>query len=252
MTKKIGSEFKSPAHVGDIVYKVLVTLGIFLFSFSFVLVLVWMALNSLRVQRSYFNKPYAFWDLKGATFDNYVQIFTMKYGASRATMWMMLKNSLVMIVVCTFLQAVIPVITGYVVARYKTKLGSLAEQFVIISMVIPAIGSTASTYAFMTAIKLKNTWAGIFLMNAGGIGFGMLLYKNYFASISWEYAESAFLDGAGNLRVFFNIMYPQAMPLVVSMGILSVIGLWNDYMTPYLYLNSKPTVALGVYIRFRR
>ena len=37
------------------------------------------------------------------------------------------------------------------------------------------------------------------------------------------------------------------MPLVVSMGILSVIGLWNDYMTPYLYLNSKPTVALGVY-----
>ena len=84
-------------------------------------------------------------------------------------------------------------------------------------------------------------------MNAGGLGFGMLLYKNYFASVSWEYAESAFLDGATNLKVFFRIMYPQAIPLIVSMGILNVIGLWNDYMTPYLYLNSKPTVALGVY-----
>ena len=55
------------------------------------------------------------------------------------------------------------------------------------------------------------------------------------------------LDGAGNLRVFFSIMYPQALPLIVSMAILNVIGLWNDYMTPYLFLNSKPTVALGVY-----
>ena len=42
-------------------------------------------------------------------------------------------------------------------------------------------------------------------------------------------------------------MYPQALPLIVSMAILNVIGLWNDYMTPYLFLNSKPTVALGVY-----
>lgn len=175
------------------------------------------------------------------------KIIPTKYSSAKITMFGMLKNSLVLIAVCTGLQAIVPVITGYVVARYKTRLGAVAVQLVIISMVVPAIGSTASTYAFMSAIKLKDKWLGIFLMNAGGLGFGMLLYKNYFSSISWEYAESAFLDGAGNLRVFFSIMYPQALPLIVSMAILNVIGLWNDYMTPYLFLNSKPTVALGVY-----
>ncbi len=247
MKLKNNPETKSRPSAGDIVYKILVTAGILLFSLSFLFVLVWMFCNSIRPQKSYFNNVLAFWNLKGATFDNYVKIFTTKYSSAKITMFGMLKNSLVLIAVCTGLQAIVPVITGYVVARYKTGLGAIAVQLVIISMVVPAIGSTASTYAFMSAIKLKDKWLGIFLMNAGGLGFGMLLYKNYFSSISWEYAESAFLDGAGNLRVFFSIMYPQALPLIVSMAILNVIGLWNDYMTPYLFLNSKPTVALGVY-----
>lgn len=247
MELKNNREIKSRLHAGDVVYKILVTAGILLFSLSFAFVLVWMLCNSVRPQKSYFNDVLAFWNLKGATFDNYVRIFTTKYGSAKITMFGMLKNSFILIVVCTALQAVVPVITGYVAARYKTKLGAVAVQLVIISMVVPAIGSTASTYSFMSAIKLKDKWLGIFLMNAGGLGFGMLLYKNYFSSISWEYAESAFLDGAGNLRVFFSIMYPQALPLIVSMAILNVIGLWNDYMTPYLFLNSKPTVALGVY-----
>lgn len=247
MKLKNNPELKSRPRAGDIVYKILVTVGILLFSLSFLFVLVWMFCNSIRPQKSYFNNVLAFWDLKGATFDNYVKIFTTKYSSAKITMFGMLKNSLILIAVCTGLQAIVPVITGYVVARYKTKLGAVAVQLVIISMVVPAIGSTASTYAFMSAVKLKDKWLGIFLMNAGGLGFGMLLYKNYFSSISWEYAESAFLDGAGNLRVFFSIMYPQALPLIVSMAILNVIGLWNDYMTPYLFLNSKPTVALGVY-----
>ncbi len=247
MKLKNNPETKSRPSAGDIVYKILVTAGILLFSLSFLFVLVWMFCNSIRPQKSYFNNVLAFWNLKGATFDNYVKIFTTKYSSAKITMFGMLKNSLVLIAVCTGLQAIVPVITGYVVARYKTGLGAIAVQLVIISMVVPAIGSTASTYAFMSAIKLKDKWLGIFLMNAGGLGFGMLLYKNYFSSVSWEYAESAFLDGAGNLRVFFSIMYPQALPLIVSMAILNVIGLWNDYMTPYLFLNSKPTVALGVY-----
>lgn len=247
MKLKNNPETKSRPSAGDIVYKILVTAGILLFSLSFLFVLVWMFCNSIRPQKSYFNNVLSFWNLKGATFDNYVKIFTTKYSSAKITMFGMLKNSLVLIAVCTGLQAIVPVITGYVVARYKTRLGAVAVQLVIISMVVPAIGSTASTYAFMSAIKLKDKWLGIFLMNAGGLGFGMLLYKNYFSSISWEYAESAFLDGAGNLRVFFSIMYPQALPLIVSMAILTFIGLWNDYMTPYLFLNSKPTVALGVY-----
>ncbi len=238
---------KTASHPGDIVYKILVSIGIFLFAASFVFVLIFMVCSSIRSQTSYFDKPYAFWELRGASFIHYAEIFEMKIGISRTTILGMMKNSFIVILMSVSLSAVIPVITGYVLARYQTKLGNFAINLIILSMVVPAIGATASTYALMVQTKLIDTWLGLFIMYSGGLGFGTLLYKNYFASVSWEYAESAFLDGAGNLTVFFRIMYPQAIPLIVSMGILNVIGLWNDYMTPYLYLNSKPTVALGVY-----
>ncbi len=238
---------KTSSHAGDMVYKILVSIGIFLFAASFVFILVFMVCNSVRTQKSYFNKPYAFWELKGSSFKHYIEIFEMRIGISRTSLLGMMKNSLILIVMSVSLSSVVPVITGYVLARYQTKLGNFAVNLIILSMVVPAIGSTASTYALMVQTKLIDTWIGLFILYSGGLGFGTLLYKNYFASISWEYAESAFLDGAGNLTVFFRIMYPQAIPLIVSMGILGVIGLWNDYMTPYLYLNSKPPVALGVY-----
>ncbi len=239
---------KKDSHPGDVVYKILVSIGIFLFAASFVFILVFMVCNSIRTQKSFLNEgSYAFWKLEGASFKNYADIFQMKIGVSQTTILGMMKNSFIVMLISVSLSALLPVMTGYVLARYKTKLGDFAVNLIILSMVVPAIGSTASTYALMVQTKLIDTWIGMFILYSGGLGFGTLLYKNYFASVSWEYAESAFLDGAGNLTVFFKIMYPQAIPLIVSMGILNVIGLWNDYMTPYLYLNSKPTVALGVY-----
>ena len=113
-------------------------------------------------------------------------------------------------------------------------------------MVVPTLGSTATTYNFMTKLGLINTYWGIYLMSAGGFGFGFLLFYNFFAAIPWEYAESAFLDGASDLQVFLKIMYPQAVPILTAIAITSFINRWNDYMTAYIYLPDNPTIALGV------
>ena len=74
----------------------------------------------------------------------------------------------------------------------------------------------------------------------------VLLY-GFFKNISWTYAEAAFLDGAGNFKVFFKIMLPMAMPAVIAMAIQGAIGVWNDYFTFYMYAPSKVTVSLGLY-----
>lgn len=240
------AKFRQATRVGDLIYKILVTFGMVLFAFSFIFVLCWMMFSSFRKTTEFGKTPFAFWDLRGASFANYLEVFKVKI--QKSTIFDMLFNSVVLIVGCTGLQCIVPVITGYVLARYKTKIDGLVMTLVIVSMVVPAIGSMTTTYRFIhKTLELGNSFLAIFLMNAGGLGFGMLLYKNYFASISWEYAESAFIDGASNFKVFFSIMYPQAMPLVVSMAIINVIGIWNDYLTPYLYLPKRPTVAIGVY-----
>ena len=116
----------------------------------------------------------------------------------------------------------------------------------IVSFIVPTVGSIATTYRLMMKLHLLNTYFGIFLMAAGGFGLGFLLFKNFFAAIPWEYAESAFLDGATDLGVFLKIMYPQAVPILTAIAITAFIGCWNDYNTAYVFMPNRPTISLGV------
>lgn len=167
------------------------------------------------------------------------------------TILKMTGNSLILTLGQTFLACTIPAITGYVTAKYKFKLKRVIVNVVIGTMVVPAIGAVSSTYKFLNFTGLHDTFAGIFLMGSGGFGMGFLLFYNFFGSVPWEYAESAFIDGASNFKVFYKIMYPQAKGIVTSIAIMTFIMQWNDYFTPYMYLPSRPTVALGVDIIYK-
>ena len=76
--------------------------------------------------------------------------------------------------------------------------------------------------------------------------------RTYFKSVSWSYAESAFIDGAGHARVFFQIMLPQVMGGVMAFFLISFISVWNDYFSQYLFLRAKPTIAVGAYMRMSK
>ena len=67
-----------------------------------------------------------------------------------------------------------------------------------------------------------------------------------FRSISWSYAEAAYIDGASELRVFLQVMIPMVLPSLIPLAILNFIGFWNDYYTPFLYLKTQPTLAVGL------
>jgi ABC-type glycerol-3-phosphate transport system permease component len=69
----------------------------------------------------------------------------------------------------------------------------------------------------------------------------------FFKSIDWSYAESSFIDGGGHFVTFWLVMFPLAKGPVIALFILSLIGVWNDYLTPMLYLPKMPTVATGIY-----
>ena len=113
-------------------------------------------------------------------------------------------------------------------------------------MLIPTVGTLTATYQLMVTTGLYNTYIGIIIMSSGGLGINFVLIYGYFQSISWSYAESAMIDGAGDFRVFIQIMLPQIKPALVAVCIISAINYWNDYFTPYMYLRSHPTVAVGL------
>ena len=74
------------------------------------------------------------------------------------------------------------------------------------------------------------------------------LMYGFFKNISSTYAEAARVDGAGHLMVFFKIMLPLALPVIVSLSVIYAIGIWNDYTTPSIYMKSMPPLAYGLFL----
>ena len=69
-----------------------------------------------------------------------------------------------------------------------------------------------------------------------------------FKSISWTYAEAAFIDGAGHHTVMYRIFMPMMMHTLFALIVLGIVGGWNDYMTIITYLPSYPNLAYGIYM----
>ena len=82
---------------------------------------------------------------------------------------------------------------------------------------------------------------------ASGFDFAFIVLYGYFKGVSPSYSESAYIDGAGELKTFFSIILPQIMPCLVAIMITQAISVWNDYGTVMIYLRKTPNLAYGLY-----
>ncbi len=240
----------------DIALQIILVALMAAFSFSFIFMFVWMLTSSFRTSSSFNSSPISIFDFTGQTgatlFDNYKEAFSFEWTTMRnrklisVNMFGMFKNSILLVVLNILMGIAFPPLVGYVVAKFDFKLKKVINFVVVIMMCVPTVGSLIPTVKFLNAAGLRDTWTSIILLGSGGLGMGVLLYGGYFSSIPSDYIESATLDGANNMQVYIKVMFPQALPLLVSMGIMSFIGSWNDYTTPFIYLRYNPTIATGV------
>ncbi len=150
------------------------------------------------------------------------------------------------VVILTLVGVLVPLQTSYVVAQYRFKLRKVYYAVAIMTISVPVVGGLASMIILLTKLKLFGTYVGIYVMGASGFGGSFLLFYSFFRSMSWSYAESAFIDGAGHFRVFVSINLPMAVPIIVSVMILSFLASWNDYFNVYMYAKGRPTLAVGI------
>ena len=210
----------------------------FVYSLSLIFPFLWLAFNSLKTKQEFFNTPWA-WPAKIMT-ENYLVIFE---GFDLAEMFL---NSLVLVVTLPLAGLFFTCCAAYATAKFNFKGRGLFYFIAVSVMFIPTSGSLAVVYKLMYDLKLIDSLLGMIVMNSGALGFNFLLIYGFFRNIPWSYAESAYMDGAGNFTVFLKIMLPQVRPMLLAILIMSVIGTWNDYMGPFLFYNSHQTVATGV------
>ena len=206
-------------------------------------VLVWAFLTSLKDRIEYIRDAVAL--PKDWLFSNYIRTFR-ELSAGGKNIFVMFGNSLWLSVLPPTINLFTAAMASYAMAHYKFPGRGLIWAIMIFMMTLPIMGNSAAVYKMYLRLGMYNSPL-ILLRNITGLG-GSLMLIAAFTGISKTYAEAAFLDGAGHFTVFFRIMLPQAMGVILALWTMSFITSWNDYMTPIMYLPDYTPITTGLYI----
>lgn len=140
-------------------------------------------------------------------------------------------------------------LTAYAFARHKFP-GSTVLFYAIISlMMIPGVLTLISSFMWIKDLHLMNTRLALILPYiAGGQVFAVFILRSFIAGIPEDLFEAARMDGASEMRMFWMIAVPLAKPILGTVAIMNLLGIWNDYIWPLIVLSdeSKRTLTIGL------
>ena len=159
----------------------------------------------------------------------------------------MTKNSILLSSLFAVLTTFSSALTGYGFARLPGPGKRVLFTLLIGTMMVPPIVTLIPTYLLFSDFHLVGTYWPWVLWGVAGTPYAIFLYRQYFSGFPKELEEAAVLDGAGQLRIFFQVFLPLSRPLLVTAFVLAFNTVWGDFIGPDLFLNqSNTTLAVGV------
>lgn len=210
----------------------------------FIVPFIYVVLTALKDRRESAKRELS-WPSNGIhLWDNLVEVVTTRdFMLVRAFV-----NSTILTVASVTLLVIMGAMVGYVVQRRKTMWTPVVNGMVLAGLIIPP--AVVPTIWTMQGLTLFKTMHGMILIEvAYGLSFMVLLFQAFFATIPRELDEAAIMDGAGPLRVFFQIMMPLMRPVVVTVIVVQSVAIFNDFTNPLYYLpgNDNVTVQLTLF-----
>ena len=150
--------------------------------------------------------------------------------------------------IITFSTLIIVVLFGslaaYSVARRKGVGYKLVMLYFLLGFMVPIQTTMVPLYRLMLNLGLINSIYGLIALSTGSTVFAFFLYQGFIKTVPYELEESAFIDGASPIRVFFQIVFPLLKPITVTLTIFHVMHNWNDFVLPFLFLHSRSNATL--------
>lgn len=141
--------------------------------------------------------------------------------------------------------------SAYIINRRKNKYTKIAHLLIITPMLIPFQTIMITLLKTMNVLELSNSRIGLGIQYWGfGIPMAAFIYSNFMSTIPKEIDESAFIDGAGTFKTFYSIIFPLLKSVTVTVVVLDVMWIWNDFLLPLLMVNSSnetKTLVLAAY-----
>jgi multiple sugar transport system permease protein len=165
--------------------------------------------------------------------------------------WLYLRNSIVFATMTTVGQVLFSAMAAYAFARLRWPGRDKVFALFLATMMVPPIFTALPNFLLIKNLGLLNSFAGLALPFLFMTPFAIFFLRQFFLSMSREVEEAAMLDGAKHLRIFFQIVLPNAAAPLATLALLTFVGQWNEYFWPLLVGQDESvrvlTVGLGVF-----
>ncbi len=176
-----------------------------------------------------------------ATFRNYVDVW------KSANFDRYFLNSVIVTLSVTILNIVLDSMVAYALSRKGFKGSNLILMIIIATMMIPAQVLMIPLFILIKRIGFYNTyWALILPFSVQG--FGIFLMKQYFDGLPKSLDEAAMIDGAGDFKILFKVLFPISRPAIAVLGINTFLTTWNSFVYPLIFTNTDNmrTLPIGI------
>ena len=233
--------------LGKFTINTLIRIFLCLLCLTVVYPLFWNLMSSFKSNQEFFANPWALPHdliLSGSIagiFENYVRVWSIT-GLSVPFM-----NSLYVSVISLVAGIVLNCMSAYACTRLGLKAGKILSSFYLFMMFVPGGISLTSSFLNLRDLGLIDTRAAIIWCNVSGsaIGTGFIL-RNFFTTLPHELEEAAYIDGAGIMRTFWQIMLPLAKPGIATVGIFNFLGYWGEYTLSSVVIFDQKKIPLSV------
>ena len=219
-----------------VLYVVLIAFALF-----FALPLVWMFVTAVKPPAEWLSPN---WIPENPTWQNFRSIFANP--SIPILKWFL--NSTIVATAFTALVLLLDSLAAYAYARLEFPGRNVLFALLVSTLVMPSIIFLVPNYLTVANLGGLNTYWGIFTPGLAGV-FGVFFLRQFFQSLPRELEEAARIDGASTWTIFFRIALPLSTPALSTLGIITYLASWNDYLWPLLIVGndpSKQTLPVGL------
>ncbi|MBR2561343.1 MAG: carbohydrate ABC transporter permease, partial [Eubacterium sp.] len=175
--------------------------------------------------------------VKGMTFGNY-------------PFWKSALYSVLITVLSTALILLFTSMAAWYIARVNSAFCKIIYYLCVFSMVVPFQMVMFTLSKTADKLKLNTPWTIPIVYLGFGAGLAIFMFVGFVKSIPLEIEEAASIDGCGPLRTFFSVVFPMLKPTMISVGILEIMWVWNDYLLPVLVLDINEYRTIPIHIQY--
>ena len=204
-------------------------------------------MNSFKTNSSINTNTFAFPNVKTFTgLENFINGMNVgEYPFLKSALYSVLITitSAALILVCTSMAA-------WYISRVNSAFARIVYYLCVFSMIVPfqmvmfTLAKTANTLHLDTPYTIPVIYLGF------GAGLAVFMFAGFLKSIPLEIEEAAVIDGCGPIRTFFLIVFPMLKPVLISVGVLEIMWIWNDYLLPYLVLDRTKYKTIPIHIQY--